>query len=267
MKDFSPLGGGDINQVFSVTTDKGKFVVKINQEKDFPQMFKKEALGLQQLAEAQVLRVPKAIDHGVEDDMGYLLLEHISSGAKTDDFWKDFGVKLAQLHQNTQPTFGLNYDNYIGSLPQYNDTRTEDAATFYIEKRLEPQLKLARDRDYKFSGTNAFFKNIEDIIPKEKPALIHGDLWNGNFMTDKNGQACLIDPAVCFAPREMDIAMMHLFSGFSEELFKAYNQEFTLKDDWKKRLKIWQLYYLLVHLNLFGESYYSSVDQIISHYN
>ncbi len=245
----------------------GKFVVKINQEQDFPNMFKKEAMGLNLLAEANVLRVPKAIDNGVEENMGYLLLEHISSSGKAEDFWKNFGVKLAQLHKNSQPTFGLNYDNYIGSLPQYNQTTTEDPATFFIEKRLEPQLKLARENDYKFSGTDSFFKNIQDVIPKEKPALIHGDLWNGNFMTDENGQACLIDPAVCFAPREMDIAMMHLFSGFAEELFTAYNQEFKLEDDWKDRLKIWQLYYLLVHLNLFGESYYSSVDQIISHYN
>ncbi len=267
MKDFSPLGGGDINEVFTVKTDMGKFVVKINQEQEFPEMFKKEAMGLKQLAEAKVLRVPKVVDNGVEENMGYLLLEHISSSGKAKDFWENFGVKLAQLHKNSQPTFGLNYDNYIGSLPQHNNTTTKDAATFYIEKRLEPQLKLARENDYKFSGTDSFFKNIEDVIPKEKPALIHGDLWNGNFMTDENGQACLIDPAICFAPREMDIAMMHLFSGFSQDLFKAYNQKFKLEEDWKDRLKIWQLYYLLVHLNLFGDSYYSAVDQIISHYN
>lgn len=261
------MGGGDINEVFLVKSNIGKFVVKLNTEKDFPEVFKKEAAGLRQLAKANVIRIPNAIDNGVFKETGYLLLEHIETTNKAKDFWQDFGKKLANLHANTQGTFGLEYDNYIGSLKQYNHSKTKDAATFYIDKRLEPQLKLARDNAFKFSHIERFFKNLEDIIPKEKPALIHGDLWNGNFMTDKNGEACLIDPAVCFAPREMDIAMMHLFSGFSNDLFQAYNQEFQLENDWKDRLKIWQLYYLLVHLNIFGETYYSSVNQIIMHYS
>src|SRR5690606_24016845 len=101
----------------------------------------------------------------------------------------------------------------------------------------------------------------------EAPALIHGDLWNGNYLIDDSGNPCLIDPAVCFASREMDLAMMQLFGGFSEEVFNVYNEAFPLAKGWKTRTHLWQLYYLLVHLNLFGSGYYNHVNTIIRKYS
>ena len=109
--------------------------------------------------------------------------------------------------------------------------------------------------------------NISAIIPDEKPALIHGDLWGGNYLVNGNGDPCLIDPATAFAPREMDLSMMQLFGGFDKELFNSYKKEFPLESGFEERIPLWQLYYLLVHLNLFGAGYKSQVTSIIKQFS
>jgi fructosamine-3-kinase len=97
--------------------------------------------------------------------------------------------------------------------------------------------------------------------------LIHGDLWNGNYLISELGEPTLIDPAVAYAPREMDLAMMQLFGGFPSDVYSSYNEEFPLIENWKDRTPIWQLYYLLVHLNLFGSGYFQQVNSIVKRYS
>jgi fructosamine-3-kinase len=177
-----------------------------------------------------------------------------------------FAEALACLHKTTAKNFGLDHDNYIGSLPQQNNF-CSSASEFYITQRLEPQFKMAADNGFNFKNLEKFFKNISEEISNEAPALVHGDLWNGNYMVSKIGEAVLIDPAVAYAPREMDIAMMKLFGGFSEEIFSNYNAAFPLGEGWKERLPLWQLYYLLVHLNLFGSGYLPQVNSVIKRYS
>ena len=125
---------------------------------------------------------------------------------------------------------------------------------------------MAKDRGFHFTDLELFYKNISSEIPNEPPALVHGDLWSGNYMVLKTGNPALIDPAVAFAPREMDLAMMQLFGGFSEEVFRLYDEIFPLENNWKNRIPLWQLYYLLVHLNLFGSGYLSRVQRIVGSY-
>lgn len=96
--------------------------------------------------------------------------------------------------------------------------------------------------------------------------FLDGILWNGNYMVSSRGVAVLIDPAVAFAPREMDLAMMQLFGGFPAEVFEVYNENYPLEYDWKNRTSLWQLYYLLVHLNLFGEGYLHQVEAVLRKY-
>jgi fructosamine-3-kinase len=263
---YSPLSGGDINEVFLLECKSGKFVVKLNHTHRFPGMFKAEKFGLNLLKEANVIDIPKTFSTGSIGDRSYLLLEYISSGEKTTNFWSEFGEKLAQLHKCSNPNFGLKADNYIGSLPQYND-HMDNASDFYIEMRLEPQFKMAADLGFALKIPNSFYPNLEKLIPSEPASLIHGDLWSGNFIVNAEGSPCLIDPAVAYAPREMDLAMMKLFGGFDEELFKIYHETFPLESDWRDRVEIWQLYYLLVHLNIFGSSYKGRVQSIIDKYS
>lgn len=261
----TPLSGGDINEVFLLECHEGNFVAKINNAAKFPGMFAAEAKGLHLLNETSTFRIPRVIGQGEIENTSYLLMEHISSGQPDSNFWREFARNLARLHKTTQPEFGLDHDNYIGSLPQKNDYR-DTASEFCISQRLEPQFKMASDNGFKFNNLDIFYKNISKEIPKEAPSLIHGDLWGGNYMVSEKKTPVLIDPAVGFAPREMDLAMMKLFGGFPEEVFDIYNSRLPLELGWKERIPLWQLYYLLVHLNIFGSGYLSGVKSILAKY-
>ncbi len=261
-----PLSGGDINEVFLLKSTSQNYVVKINKADRFPGMFKVEAKGLQLLNLTCSFKIPQVIVYGTIENSSYLLLEYIPTGSPSQNFWDVFGENLVKLHKTTQQNFGLDHNNYIGSLVQYN-TLESSASEFYINQRLEPQFKLAHDQGFQFSGLDAFFRNITEIIPNESPSLVHGDLWSGNYLVSSQGEPVLIDPAVAFAPREMDLAMMRLFGGFSSETFLVYNQIFPLPQDWEERIPLWQLYYILVHLNLFGSGYLSQTKSIISQFS
>ena len=266
LASYSALSGGDINEVFLIESSSEKFVIKLNHATRFPGMFNAEKIGLETLRKADVIDVPKPIMTGKVDSQSYLALEYKNPGKQTSDFWEVFGEQLANLHQVTSSTFGLETDNYIGSLPQYNEKRNS-AAEFYIEMRLEPQIKMASDKGFQLNISDRFYSNCQETIPDEPSSLVHGDLWNGNYLVNSEGLPCLIDPAVAFAPREMDLGMMHLFGGFDARLFNVYQEIFPLQAGWKERLDLWKLYYLLVHLNIFGSGYKSQVTSIISKYS
>lgn len=263
LSGITPLSGGDINDVFLLKTSSSeKIVAKINLAARYPGMFEAEKEGMEALAKPNVIDIPAIIGTGTIEDHSYLLLEYRESGSRSTNFWESFGQQMAALHQNTSDHFGFESDNYIGSLPQHNE-KCDTASEFYITQRLEPQFKMARDRNYDLGDTEAFLKRVEELVPSEKPALIHGDLWNGNYLVNSGGLPCLIDPAVAYAPREMDLAMMKLFGGFNAKLFSSYQENFPTQPEFEDRIPLWQLYYLLVHLNLFGAGYLNSVTRII----
>lgn len=263
---WSSLSGGDINDVYLLKGSSKKYVVKINIALKFPGMFEAETFGLQLLRSSNSFRIPEIINSGNVHDKSYLLMEYIESGTPPKDFWQNFALGLSKLHKKTQTKFGLEHSNYIGSLPQNNDLEGS-ASEFYINQRLEPQFKMARSNGFGISKIDVFFKTIEDEIPNESSSLIHGDLWCGNYIVSDHGEPVLIDPSVSYAPREMDISMMKLFGGFQDEVFLYYQELFPLIHNWEERVRIWQLYYLLVHLNLFGSGYLSQVNSILKHYS
>jgi len=266
ISEFRSIGGGCINEAFYLKTNTGKYFIKYNSSTEFPGMFNKEAAGLKILADTKTLEIPEVIATVEAGNYAYLLLLYIETGVAGKNFWNDFGTKLADLHRNTNKYFGLDDDNYIGSLVQKNNLHL-DFIGFFISERIEPQLKEARNQGaFSQSETRYFdslFNTLHNIIPVEKPALIHGDLWNGNFMITANGSPCLVDPAVYYGHREADIAMTQLFGGFQRDFYYAYNQAWPMEKDWQKRIDIFNLYPLLVHVNLFGGSYARQVLQII----
>ena len=100
----------------------------------------------------------------------------------------------------------------------------------------------------------------------EPPSILHGDLWGGNYIADESGDPCLIDPAVYFGHREADLAMTRLFGGFETAFYRAYLEEWPLRDGHEEREPMYQLYHLLNHLNLFGSGYYAQCERILRHY-
>lgn len=266
ISEILALGGGCINEAYSLKTNIGRYFVKYNSAFAYPKMFKNESAGLNLLADTKTIAIPKVINTTETDNYAYLILQYIETGVAAPNFWSDFGTKLADLHRNTNEYFGLDHDNYIGSLVQKNNVHP-DFYSFFISQRIEPQLKEARNKGaFSQRETRYFdslFNTLHNIIPYEKPALIHGDLWSGNFMVTSKGTPCLIDPAVYYGHRESDIAMTQLFGGFPQEFYHAYNKAWPMEKDWQKRLDIFNLYPLLVHVNLFGGSYSGQVLQII----
>jgi len=263
---ISSVGGGSINDAFRLETSVGNFFVKVNSASRYPRMFEKESLGLKMLSATQTLSVPDIIAVGEVANDSFLLLSFIESRPQTSNFWPQFGEQLADLHRHSSPTFGLDHDNYIGSLIQHNNTH-ETWADFFREERLEPQLKQARDHGRVDSEVSRafqrFYLQLDQLFPTEPPALLHGDLWSGNFMSGNQGEPVIIDPAVYFGHREMDLAMSQLFGGFSSQFYEAYHAAFPLENGWKKRLDYCNLYPLMVHVNLFGGGYLGSVKSIL----
>lgn len=263
------VSGGSINNAYRINTNIGSFFMKTNKAVAFPNLFETEAKGLSLLASTHAIKIPKIIALGAISDTAFLMLEWIESRPPKNDFWTTFGTQLAHLHQNTHAYFGLEENNYIGSLKQSNQPHTS-WADFLIEERWNVQVKKAVDSFKLNRGfivqVEQLYKKLDTIFPKEPPALVHGDLWSGNFMVGNNGEPVLIDPAVYYGHREMDLAMTQLFGGFDRQLYHSYHEQYPLAKGWEQRVDLCNLYPLLVHVNLFGGSYVQQVKQIISYY-
>jgi fructosamine-3-kinase len=261
---WDAVAGGDINAAHAARLADGRLVfVKSNHEAPAG-MFAAEARGLGWLAEAGALRVPSVLAEGPD----FLVLEHLAAGRRRPDFDEALGRGLATLHRTGAPGFGLDRDNFIGRLPQANGP-LPTWAEFYRERRLLPQLRLAVDgrraSPAMRRGFDALLPRLAELVgPPEPPARLHGDLWGGNAMVDEQGQPCLIDPAVYGGHREVDLAMMRLFGGFSGRVFSAYEEAFPLPPGSEARVPLYQLYFLMVHVNLFGGSYVASVEHVLA---
>jgi fructosamine-3-kinase len=265
--DARPVSGGDINDAAVAHLADGRQVFVKTNEPRYRAMFPVEARGLQWLAEAGALRVPEVLAVCSEDggDPPFIALEHLEPGPRQGDFDEQLGRGLAELHRFGAPHFGLDHDNFIGKLPQHNDRR-QDWPTFYRECRLEPQLRMATDRGLASKamrkGFDRLFARLDALVgPPEPPARLHGDLWGGNLHGTPDGAPALIDPAVYGGHREVDLAMMRLFGGFGPRVFAAYDEAYPLAEGHEERVALYQLYPLMVHVNLFGGMFVSSVER------
>jgi fructosamine-3-kinase len=258
------VSGGDINQAHTAELSDGRTVFVKSNDRAPSGMFVAEARGLAWLAEAHALRVPAVLAQGRD----FLVLENIDAGAPCRDHDEELGRGLASLHAFGAPGFGLDHDNFIGRLDQENRP-SGTWADFYRARRLEPQLRMAVAGGLASPSMRRGFERVlprlQDLVgPEEPPARLHGDLWGGNAIVDEHGKPCLIDPAVYGGHREVDLAMMKLFGGFGPRVFGAYEEAFPLAAGHEARVPLYQLYFLMVHVNLFGGSYVRQVEQCLA---
>lgn len=270
--------GGDINDAYDVTLADGRRVFVKSHDHADPRMFACEARGLDWLREADAIRIPRVLAHAPEDgdpdDPAFLVLERIAPAARAADYDERLGRQLAALHRTVSPSlgdrFGFAEGNFIGSLTQDN-TFAAAWPEFYVTRRLEPQVRAAIDRGIAPGswqrGFARLFASMDDLTgPPEPPARLHGDLWSGNVMVDDEGAPCVIDPAVYAGHREMDLAMLRLFGGLGPRTLAAYHEAAPLAPDHAARVPLYQLYPLLVHVNLFGGSYVTPVERALNQY-
>jgi fructosamine-3-kinase len=268
LKRVQLIAAGNLNQGVSLETEAGKYFLKTN-HLEASDIFLKEIQGLELLRKNTSLNIPEIIQWGRMEDTNYLLLEWVPSANPSKKYWQNLAEGLAELHMATWEKFGLQSSNFISILPQ-NNSPTSLWASFYIENRLEPMMQRA----YYHQLVDEVFMNkfrelyprIEGLFPKEKPALLHGDLWSGNVLVNGSGEATLIDPAVYFGHREMDIAFSKLFGGFEPSFYESYQEVFPLEPGFEERKDLYNLYPLLVHLNLFGTGYLAGIKRTINRY-
>lgn len=274
MRETLSVGGGSLHETVAMILNDGRrYFVKTGAPLA---TFEAEAAGLRALAAPGVLRVADVVASGETDDgVGFLVLEWIERSLRRQgelgrSFFADFGRRLAELHRATRAErYGFDHDNVLGATPQPNGWM-DDWVSFWRERRLQPQLTLARSKgvldDHLSALTDRLLDRLEGLIgltDGEPPCLLHGDLWGGNYMVDEDGQPVLIDPAVYYGQREADLAMTRLFGGFEPWFYKAYDEAWPLPPDSERRMAVYELYHLLNHLNLFGVGYRSQCVAVL----
>lgn len=265
VRAIRPVSGGSISQAYRVQTENKVYFIKYNEEAP-EDLFEKEARGLELLRETETVAVPEVQFYNETS----IVLEWIE-GAPSLDTEDRLGQKLALLHRTGKGSrYGLHFDNYIGRLPQPNDWAC-DWVEFLRDQRLGHQAQLAEAKGYMPKRRKERMARLlasldEWAVPSGPPALLHGDLWGGNWIVGAAGEPYLIDPAVFYGERELELAFTELFGGFSRRFYDAYEDVWPLSDDYRDRRPLYQLYYLLVHLTLFGESYGPSVDRVLAYY-
>lgn len=258
------VGGGCIHPALRIATASGDLFLKYGRGTG-PGFFAVEAEGLRQLKEAATrLRVPAVEGHSDGEDgegFGWLALEWLEPGRRGPDFARRLAEGVAELHASRSGGWGWERDGFIGTLPQCNQL-APDWPTFWWSRRLEPQLEQARARGT-IPGSDDEWGRLHHSLPAllgpaeaEGPSLLHGDLWGGNILATASGDPGIVDPAVYLGHREVDLAMSELFGGFPSEFYEAYDALRPLQPGYREtRRSIYQLYFLLVHVNLFGEGY------------
>ena len=266
--------GGDINRAYVLElSDGSKVFMKANSPKNID-FFVSEAAGLEAMRKTGTVRVPKVLGYGTDGGESFLLLEYIESGGKNRNSMAELGRNLAEMHLaetgdfSGRGRYGFVRDNYIGASTQTN-TPAETWIDFFRERRLMPQFEWASGY---FSGEdrkriNKLLDGLDRFLTEpEQPSLLHGDLWGGNYMVDRNGSPWLIDPATYVGHAEADLAMTELFGGFDRAFYDAYKETAGIDPGYRDRRNLYNLYHLLNHLNLFGGGYLHSVQSVIRRY-
>jgi fructosamine-3-kinase len=264
-----PVSGGDIARAYLLHTSTDRLFCKYFQDAQAYDMFRCEKDGLEAIRASGHINAPKVhfCDH-IETG-AVLIMEFIEAQRPSASDMFRFGGQLAMMHKEGGAEFGWETDNYIGSLTQSNN-RHIDWVDFFVEERLEPQLEMARKKALlsteELPSRELMKNSLNEIASGIKPSLLHGDLWAGNYLISTGGVPYLIDPATYFGHSEIDIAMSRLFGGFQDSFYEGYEEILPSEGPLDDRIRVYQLYYLLVHLNLFGGSYYSGVKAILKSY-
>lgn len=262
--DARPTPGGSINEAYRVQLRDGRELFVKAHARAPRGMFEAEARGLAWLRAGvrAPLRVPEplALDPA-GPDARFLILPWIDAVPNPPDFDEQLGRGLAELHRSgLADAWGLDHDNFVGTLAQRNVAPEPWSSwpEFWREARLAPRVRSVHDRglldDAARRAFDRLFARLDELVGEHEPARLHGDLWAGNVLADRGGPI-LIDPAVYVGVREVDLAMWSLFSRPRPRMLAAYQEAWPLAPQWQQRVELYQLYPLLVHVELFGAEY------------
>ncbi len=267
------LGGGCINSAYRIGDGRQNWFVKLNSAHKL-EMFEAERDGLNELAAARAIRVPRPLATGIAEGQAFIVMEALELGGSGSQ--AQLGQELAQLHRCQGERFGWYRDNTIGSTHQPN-RQHDDWIEFWREERLGAQLEMAKGNGASrrlLSDGERLLADLPGLFEGHDPApsLLHGDLWSGNYAfmsrdgrytgTPGDSVPVIFDPAVYYGDREADLAMTELFGGFRGEFYDAYEEAWPLDPGYKVRKGLYNLYHIINHFNMFGGGYGSQAEGV-----
>ena len=260
------VGGGSINAAYLLSDENSsrQFFVKTNRT-GREAMFEAEGRGLEAIASSETIRVPRPVCFGDDGSRSYIVMEYLDMHGRADQV--QLGERLAAMHRVTQPRFGWDIDNTIGSTHQPNPW-TDDWLEFWRDHRLGYQLELAARNGYGgalqsigekvLAGMPALFDNHKVV-----PSMLHGDLWGGNVAGLRDGTPVIFDPAFYYGDREADLAMTYVFGGFGPDFYASYQNTWPLDDGFAVRKTLYNAYHIINHLNMFGGGYHGQAIHML----
>jgi len=258
------LQQGQIGGIYKASVEGQSYVVKTSTQVDKLAI---EAKMLNDLHDAKI-RVPKVIM--VKES--FLVLEYIESVKQAKCTEEIEAAKLlSTLHSVTNESrmYGYYYDTTIGPFTQHNEQTQYNWTLFLGQMRIMPMARLCYDKG---KISKQMVENLEGLcrdlykridMSTIHPSLLHGDVWSGNVLFEREG-ACLIDPAIYYGDKEMELAFILLFDTFGDTFLNAYSEVHPLSEDfYESKVPLYQIYPLLVHVALYGGSYVGQLEQIL----
>jgi protein-ribulosamine 3-kinase len=178
--------------------------------------------------------------------------------------WPALGRAIARLHRRTGDRFGWHRDNFQGMTRQHN-AWSDDWPSFYVECRVRVHLA---DPKVPAGLRQRLERACEGPLPallRPRPpaSLTHGDLWVANVVEGR----WLVDPAVSFADRELELAYMQLSDSLPAELLAAYLQAWPPDPGYARRRPALQLHKLLNNIRHFGpDRYVPRIEAVLDDY-
>ena len=255
---------GQVGDIYKIQTAFDSYILKTSETSD---VLKTEAKMLEDINEYEIA-VPKVYE--VSDT--FLLLEYIEETKQTQVAQEIEAAKLlSKLHSVTNESrmYGYYYDTTIGPFDQKNEQTQYNWTLFLGQMRIMPMAKICYDKGQiskeimeRLEGLcRDLYKRIDMSLIT--PSLLHGDMWSGNILFNMNG-ATVIDPALYFGDKEIELAFIMLFDTFGETFFRAYEEVHSLSDDFHEvKVPLYQIYPLLVHVTLYGDSYIDQLEQVL----
>jgi len=227
-------------------------------------MLEAEADGLAALAAARCIRVPAVVGSWNTTEHALLALEWLEFAPRDSaDFGARFGQALGALHRAHAPgegRFGWHRDNWLGGTPQRNRWSARGGLDGWLafvahERLLALVVGLPAPLPTAVQRVVQALPRRFDDGHRPRPALIHGDLWRGNWGCLAGGEPVVFDPAVSVSDAEAELAMMELFGTPPAGFWPAYREAAPLHAGYARRRPVYQLVHLLNHARLFGGGY------------
>lgn len=260
-----PLSGGNLSEAWLARLDGTLRVVKW-QPDPRSAIFHVETQTLKAFASSGFVQVPDIEQISSQ----CIVLQWIDTGSSKAlrQAAERLGRGLAQIHAMSVKAFELPWGQGIG-VPVPPSKKYFRSGEFFVAERMHPLIRRLRQMGYMNPSWTVLEGDMSGLAEhvdqwSRPPALLHGDLWSGNWLGNAAGIPYLIDGQGYYGDPWADVAFSEMFGGMDPEFYRGYTSVSPLTNDYRKVRPIYQLYHALMHLLLFGHAYESLVNRLVA---